>query len=751
MSRRWLGALGLALALAGPSLLSAQGYVPPRLKAAVLPTAERFDEEASGDPPVYRGWATGPDGLEYVVGYVFHTPDVPPERMGYSGPIETVVGMDLDGRITGVRITDYWESIRSSMGDFLREPGLQEQFAGKPIGDAFLVGEDVDGVSRATISAQALARGVRDAARRVAEAYLATGTAADDEATDDFETLSWLELRRRGLVERMALTGAGNATAEVDIAFLENDAFGEILVGPRAMAMVRRGLDAAPGSRALLYGLDGTQVRLFARTGWAVVQDGDTIPVPESDVRPFGLASGGLMADELITTGMMLLPPAVDADRAFTLAYRPEPTGRVFTADVRTQAARLGSASEGADRTPASTEPAGTPPRVATGAPAEPGSGDPVSAAAPPSTTGRATSAPRAEPDSAPAGVARGAPPALAGRDATSDSPSARPPSGEPAPTVGDAPTAPAAPTPGIEAPQEAPERVLVAREDETLLERALARTPARRVAGMLLALMLASAALLTKRRVLRGAALTFTLIWLGVIDGGFLSVSHVTSAIWVGPGVFLNDLPLLLLVGFTLATTVLWGRVFCGYLCPFGALQDLLDRIVPQRFRRSLSPALHRRALWIKYGVLALIVGSALSGSHRSLYPYFEPFGTVFFGTTSLTLIAIAAAFVLASAVIPRFYCRYACPLGAALAVGSVLTLFRIPRVEQCTVCKVCEQRCPTGAIAAERVDFKECVRCNVCEIQLRERTGVCRHDMETVRPRLVQLRRTREGAHVG
>ena len=81
-------------------------------------------------------------------------------------------------------------------------------------------------------------------------------------------------------------------------------------------------------------------------------------------------------------------------------------------------------------------------------------------------------------------------------------------------------------------------------------------------------------------------------------------------------------------------------------------------------------------------------------------------------------------------------------CPLGAALAIGSLISLKRIRRVEQCGHCKVCEQGGPTGAIRSEVVDFKECVRCNVCETKLIEKAGVCRHDMEIILPRLVQLR---------
>ena len=69
------------------------------------------------------------------------------------------------------------------------------------------------------------------------------------------------------------------------------------------------------------------------------------------------------------------------------------------------------------------------------------------------------------------------------------------------------------------------------------------------------------------------------TFLYLGWFDGGFLSVSHITAAISVGPSVFLEDIPLLLLVVFTVVTTLLAGRVFCGFLCPFGALQDFLER----------------------------------------------------------------------------------------------------------------------------------------------------------------------------
>ena len=195
-------------------------------------------------------------------------------------------------------------------------------------------------------------------------------------------------------------------------------------------------------------------------------------------------------------------------------------------------------------------------------------------------------------------------------------------------------------------------------------------------------------------------------------------------------------------MVVFTVVTTLIWGRVFCGFLCPFGALQDFLDRIIPKSWRKTPSTRVHQLGLWAKYLVLAIILIPALAGSHISFYEYFEPFGTVFFRSPSILLWVIAGAFILASAIVPRFYCRYACPLGAALAIASVLSPKRIRRVEQCDHCLVCQQKCPTGAIQGPEVDFKECVRCNVCEVQLIEKAGVCRHEMEEIRPRLIQVK---------
>jgi len=678
--------------------------MPASLIAEVMPGVDRFDE-VDGDPPVVRAWVTGADGTEELYGWVFLTSDLPPEQFGYSGPIEALVGLRPDGSLTGVRVTDYQESYMRSMGDFLRDtPGFQEQFAGKSVGDPFRLWDDIEGISRVSISVRALSRGVRDSARRVAAAYGGGSELAVSTDVVDPVGLSWYELRQLGVVQRFEVTEPGEGSAGIALAFIENDRLGEYFFGPQLYERAQRSAERRGGAdNLMLYAIDGSRLRLFRQQGWSIAQDGDTLAIDSRNVVSLGLPSGGVVSGEATMVGLMLVDGTVDPARPFTFIYDLDDLGTHNVEYVSQEARRvMAEAAEMAQREAAEAAEAAAQREAEAAAAAIPVESPASETTAPETTTDATTPVVDEERDVVPAEPEVTQEPADAELDLD-----------------------------------------FVLTEDETLLERTLAGTSWTRVALMVGVLSLGAAAFFTKVVVLRWIALTVTLFVLGFGDGGFLSVSHITSGIWAGVGVYARDVPLLLMVSFTLVTTLIWGRVFCGFLCPFGALQDLIDRVVPKRFKKALPPTVHARAKWVKYGVLALIVLPALAGSRVSLYQYFEPFGTVFFRSQSVLLWAIALTFLGASVVIPRFYCRYACPLGAALGVLSLVSFRRIKRVEQCTLCTVCEQKCPTGAIQRESVDFAECVRCNVCEVQLQTKAGVCRHDMETVRPRLVQIQR--------
>jgi ferredoxin len=687
-----LAALACALVV-GMAAAQDVDRVRPSLLRAVMPEADSFDI-AEGNPPIKRAYRGGE-----LLGYVFLTSDLPPEERGYSGPIRAVVGMTPDGTLTGVRVTEYRESYMSTKGDFLRRPGFQEQYAGKYIGDGFRVYDDIDGISKVSVSVRALSRGVRDSARRIAAAY-PPARPRPLEPVGDVWSMSWFVMRQQGVTARMDVTLEGDDAVGISLIHLESEELARYLIGGLYQYVLNAVERRGGADELILYAVDGAGSRLAVQQGWSITQNGVTTAVPVDDVVMLGAPWDGLLSGETSIVGVIILDDAIDVAAPLELSFArgPELTASVEYTSQRALAVMAEAAAPPEERAAPAAE------RVAS-------SDD---AAAPP-------------------GVLEVAPVPVS-------SPSSEdPPPSAPASAATTPPLAAAPATPSVEQLVQLDFTVV---PEETAFERLLAETSWGRVGWIVLVLVLATLAFVTKHTGIRWVSLATTFIVLGFVDGGFLSVSHITGVIWVGPSAIANDLPLLLMVAFTVVTVLLVGRVFCGFLCPFGALQDFIDRLVPARFKRELPKGTHRIGLKLKYGVLAIIVLPALAGSEASVYHYFEPFGTVFFLSTNAVLWTIAGAILVASAVVPRFYCRYACPLGAALALGSVFSLRRIPRVEQCDHCVVCERKCPTGAIQGPAIDFKECVRCNVCEVQLIERTGVCRHDMEAIRPRLVQLR---------
>ena len=168
---------------------------------------------------------------------------------------------------------------------------------------------------------------------------------------------------------------------------------------------------------------------------------------------------------------------------------------------------------------------------------------------------------------------------------------------------------------------------------------------------------------------------------------------------------------------GFTIVTTVLWGRVYCGRICAFGALTQLIDAIVPARFRVELPKRLEERASYIKYGILFGAIVYYLVTHEIGFYRYIEPFWMFTFEASTPLWIGLAVLLV-ASVFVRNLYCRFLCPLGAALGLISTLAPFKIKRWSECSQCALCEKTCEWGAIRKRQIVMAECVRCDDCEI---------------------------------
>ena len=157
----------LALALASRIITNPN---PAAELKQLFPNAVAFSPLA-GDPLHYTAYGVDPKAnpAAPAIGYAFWTTDLVPEEHGYHGPIHILVGLDLKGTITGA-IVDYDSE---PYGYFSVEPPkFGSQFKGKTIRDPFVVGRDVEAVSRASISIGSATRAVRDGSRLAASKLL---------------------------------------------------------------------------------------------------------------------------------------------------------------------------------------------------------------------------------------------------------------------------------------------------------------------------------------------------------------------------------------------------------------------------------------------------------------------------------------------------------------------------------------------------------------------------------------------------
>ncbi|WP_444452909.1 4Fe-4S binding protein [Rhodobacter capsulatus] len=225
---------------------------------------------------------------------------------------------------------------------------------------------------------------------------------------------------------------------------------------------------------------------------------------------------------------------------------------------------------------------------------------------------------------------------------------------------------------------------------------------------------------------------LSVTLVFLGFYANAQLSVVNLmalfgaltTSFSWQA---FLLD-PLTFILWFAVAAALLfWGRgAYCGWLCPFGALQEITNRIaralhIPQW---TLPWGLNERLWPIKYmiflGLFGVSLGSIEQAEHLA---EIEPFKTAIIlkFMRAWPFVAYAAALLMAGLFVERFYCRYLCPLGAALAIPARLRMFDwLKRYHDCgNPCQVCAHDCPVQAIhPTGEINPNECVTCLHCQV---------------------------------
>jgi len=214
----------------------------------------------------------------------------------------------------------------------------------------------------------------------------------------------------------------------------------------------------------------------------------------------------------------------------------------------------------------------------------------------------------------------------------------------------------------------------------------------------------------------LKYVALVAAVGYLGFYKSYLISIVNVFALVDQNFPLFQYNLAWYLLAAFTVTSTVLWGRLYCGRVCAFGAMTQLIDSVVPAKLRVAVPVRIEQKAAWIKYGVLASAVSYYALTRDMMIYRYVEPFWM--FGLFETPAMWAGLAVLLVATVFVRnLYCRFLCPVGAFLGVMSNLTVFRIKRWSECKTCKICEKTCEWGAIQGPKIVKTECVRCDDCE----------------------------------
>ena len=230
----------------------------------------------------------------------------------------------------------------------------------------------------------------------------------------------------------------------------------------------------------------------------------------------------------------------------------------------------------------------------------------------------------------------------------------------------------------------------------------------------------------------MRVVYLLFTVFFIGFYCSAQLSVINLLAFFHSVGGGFSWDTLLIepvvfLLWAFVAISILLWGRgVYCGWLCPFGAAQDLISKLATSLgFEGYRLPQMVHERLWaIKYFILIALVGLSLDSMvNAALLAEVEPFKTTFIlrFAREPEFVIYAVALLLVSAINSKFYCKYLCPLGAGLSFATRFRIFDwLRRRPECgKPCQSCAHQCQIAAIkpTGEIID-SECHYCLECQV---------------------------------
>ncbi|ADK79645.1 4Fe-4S binding protein [Sediminispirochaeta smaragdinae] len=192
--------------------------------------------------------------------------------------------------------------------------------------------------------------------------------------------------------------------------------------------------------------------------------------------------------------------------------------------------------------------------------------------------------------------------------------------------------------------------------------------------------------------------------------SGTFISKIHESSIV-------------LMIAAFLIA--ILFGPAFCGWVCPFGTVQEFVGKIGKKifgnRYNRILSPKIDRPLRFLRYVVLLWVLYST-TVTGKLIFADYDPYYALFnfwSGEVAISGIVILFIILLLSLLVERPFCKYACPYGALLGLFNLVRIFGIRRRDSsCINCKACDKACPMNITVstAEKVRNHQCISCLKC-----------------------------------
>jgi len=179
-------------------------------------------------------------------------------------------------------------------------------------------------------------------------------------------------------------------------------------------------------------------------------------------------------------------------------------------------------------------------------------------------------------------------------------------------------------------------------------------------------------------------------------------------------------------LLGFLTLVGGLFGRLGCGWICPFGFLQDLLHKVPVPKWRMG------NRLSWLRYAILVVLVGIAPIITLEPWFCKLCPAGALeaglplalfdveiraLAGPLFAAKMVILAAFLVWMMATTRPFCRFICPLGAIYSLFNRVSGVRLTfEPAACQRCDRCAGVCPTGLYPPTQLDSAGCIRCLEC-----------------------------------